>query len=37
MDIKNDKAPYMIEELESRLEMLSPTGDCTCHSSCADN
>jgi hypothetical protein len=36
MNIKNDKELYMIEELESRLEMVTGTGDCTCHCTCAE-
>jgi hypothetical protein len=35
MNIKNDQDRYVIEELESRLEMITPTGDCTCHCGCA--
>lgn len=37
MNIKNDKELYVIEELESRLEMINPTGDCTCHCTCANS
>ena len=36
MNLKNDKEMYVIEELESRLEMMSPIGDCTCHCVCAN-
>lgn len=34
MEIKNDQKMYAIEELETRLEMFDPSGDCTCHCSC---
>ena len=36
MNINDDKELYVIEELESRLELVTPTGDCTCHCACAN-
>ena len=36
METNNGKKVYQIEELESRLEMVTPTGDCTCHCTCAE-
>lgn len=35
MNTHNTEAMYQIEELESRLEMVTPSGDCTCHCTCA--
>lgn len=34
MNTNDTEEMYMIEELESRLEMATPTGDCTCHCTC---
>ena len=34
MNPNDTEETYLIEELESRLEMSTPTGDCTCHCTC---
>ena len=35
MNPNDTEETYLIEELESRLEMIAlPTSDCTCHCTC---